>query len=69
MTAIGYRFATPARVWDPEAAPVAPPLLASLRDGELPAAVAALEERVREAAAAWAWRGPPVVLPVFMPAG
>jgi hypothetical protein len=65
MTAIGYRFAAPARVWDPEVAPVAPPLLASLRGEELPAAVAALEERVREAAAAWPWRGAPLVLPMF----
>jgi hypothetical protein len=64
MKAIGYRFAAPARVWDPEVAPVAPPLLASLRDAELPAAVAALEDRVRDSAAAWPWRGPPPVLPM-----
>jgi hypothetical protein len=63
MTAIGYRFASPARVWDPEVEPRNPPLLAWLSEDDLPPAVAALEERVRDAVAAWPWRGPAPIMP------
>jgi hypothetical protein len=64
MSAIGYRFASPERVWDPEVEPRNPPLLAWLSEDDLPPAVAALEERVRDAAAAWPWRGPAPIMPL-----
>jgi hypothetical protein len=64
MSAIGYRFASPARVWDPEVEPRNPPLLAWLSEDDLPPAVAVLEERVRDAVAAWPWRGPAPVIPL-----
>jgi hypothetical protein len=68
MTAIGYRFIAPARVWDPEVAPLNPPLLAWLSQDDLPAAVAALEDRVRDAVRAWPWRGPAPILPTTLDA-
>jgi hypothetical protein len=63
MTAIGYRFIAPARVWDPEVEPLNPPLLAWLSQDDLPTAVAALEDRVREAVSSWPWRGAAPILP------
>jgi hypothetical protein len=64
MSAIGYRFASPERVWDPEVEPRNPPLLAWLSEDDLPPAVAALEARARDAAAAWPWRGSAPVIPL-----
>jgi hypothetical protein len=63
MGAIGYRFEAPARVWDPEVEPRNPPLLAWLSEDDLPPAVAALDERVRDAVMAWPWRGPAPLIP------
>jgi hypothetical protein len=64
MSAIGYCFASPSRVWDPEVEPRNPPLLAWLSDDDLPPAVAALQARVHDAVAAWPWRGPAPVIPL-----
>jgi len=64
MSAIGYRFMSPERVWDPEVEPRNPPLLAWLSEDDLPPAVLALEERGRDAAMAWPWRGSAPVIPL-----
>jgi GNAT superfamily N-acetyltransferase len=64
MTEIGYRFQAPARVWDPEVAPLNPPLLAFLSEDGLPGAVAALRDRVNDAIAAWPWQGEAPVIPI-----
>jgi hypothetical protein len=65
MREIGYRFDQPAKVWDPEVAPLRPPLLAVLAPDILPTALAVLQQKVAEAVAAWPWQGPEPVLPLL----
>jgi hypothetical protein len=69
MTAIGYRFTAPERVWDPEVEALFPPLLAWLSEDALPLAVAALESRVSDAATSWPWDGPAPVIPIVSMSG
>jgi hypothetical protein len=62
MEAMGYRQRQPARVWDPEVEPNAPPILVWLQQTDFDTALDYLRPLAAEGVAACPWEGPKLSL-------
>jgi hypothetical protein len=67
LSAMGYLFVRPERVWDPEVAPISPPIVGYLRAEAYEGALALLRSGAAEAIAAYPWTGEELVLPAVVP--